>query len=98
MMKSPSEEYQRMVDCVMKMALRYTHVSFTLKRDQQIEADIHTNGNQTITILHNMKMLYGTEITKDIHQTRINFDDTPYKFQCQAYFTGTQYSVSRIHS
>lgn len=94
MMKSASEEYTRMVDCVMKMALRNTHVSFTLKRDTQIEPDIHTDGKETITILHNMKMLYGADMVKDMYETMINTDDTPYKFQCKACFTGTQYSVS----
>ena len=94
MMKSASEEYTRMVDCVMKMALRNTHVSFSLKRDTQIEPDVHTNGKETTTILHNMKMLYGADMVKDMYETIINLDDTPYKFQCKAYFTGTQYSVS----
>ncbi|CAF3299294.1 unnamed protein product [Rotaria socialis] len=94
MMKSASEEYTRMVDCVMKMALRNTHVSFTLKRDTQLEPDIHTDGKETITILHNMKMLYGADMVKDMYETMINTDDTPYKFQCKACFTGTQYSCS----
>ncbi|CAF1565115.1 unnamed protein product, partial [Rotaria sordida] len=94
MMKSPSEEYTKMVDCVMKMALRNTHVSFSLKRDTQIESDVHTNGKETTTILQNMKMLYGADMTKDMYETIINTDDTPYKFQCKAYFTGTQYSCS----
>jgi DNA mismatch repair ATPase MutL len=95
-MKSASEEYTRMVDCVMKMALRNTHVSFSLKRDQQIEPDVHTNGKETTTIQNNIKILYGTDMIKDIYETIIQFDDTPYKFQCKAYFTGTQYSVSFI--
>ncbi|CAF0996988.1 unnamed protein product [Rotaria sordida] len=94
MMKSASEEYTKMVDCVMKMALRNTHVSFSLKRDTQIESDVHTNGKETTTILQNMKMLYGADMTKDMYETIINTDDTPYKFQCKAYFTGTQYSCS----
>ncbi len=93
MIKSPSEEYTRMVDIVMKMALRNIHVSFSLKRDTQIESDVHTNGKETTTILHNMKMLYGADMVKDMYDTSINYDDTPYKFQCKAYFTGTQYSV-----
>jgi DNA mismatch repair protein MLH1 len=98
MLKSSSEEYTRMVDCVMKMALRNTHVSFSLKRDTQIEPDVHTNGKETTTtaILNNMKILYGADMVKDIYEATINFDDTPYKFQCKAYFTGTQYSVCLI--
>lgn len=94
MMKSTAEEYTRIVDCVMKMALRNIHVSFSLKRDTQTEPDVHTNAKETTTILHNMKMLYGADMVKDMHETIINTDDTPYKFQCKAYFTGTQYSVS----
>ena len=90
MLKSPSEEYTKMVDCVMKMALRNTNVSFSLKRDTQIEADVYTNGKETTTILHNMKMLYGADMAKDMYETTIKLDDTPYKFQCNAYFTGTQ--------
>jgi DNA mismatch repair ATPase MutL len=94
MLKSSSEEYTKMVDIVMKMALRNTHVAFTLKRDAQVEPDVHTNGKETTTILHNMKMLYGIDMIKDIYETTIEFADTPYKFQCKAHFTGTQYSVS----
>ncbi|CAF1236392.1 unnamed protein product [Adineta steineri] len=94
MIKSPSEEYTRMVDCVMKMALRNIHVSFSLKRDSQIEPDVHTNGKEATTILHNMKMLYGADMVKDMYEIMINLDDTPYKFQCKACFTGTQYSSS----
>ncbi|UJR24823.1 hypothetical protein I4U23_006198 [Adineta vaga] len=94
MMKSGSEEYTRMVDCVMKMALRNTQVSFTLKRDTQIEPDVHTIGKETTTILHNMKLLYGADMVKDMFETIINENDTPYKFQCKACFTGTQYSSS----
>jgi len=94
MLKSSSEEYTRMVDCVMKMALRNIHVSFSLKRDTQIEPDVHTNGKETTTILHNMKILYGPDMVKDIYETSIQLDDTPYQFQCKAYFTGIQYSVS----
>jgi len=94
MIKSSSEEYTKMVDCVMKMALRNTNVSFSLKRDTQIEPDIHTNGKETTNILHNIKILYGPDMIKDMYETIIQFNDTPYKFQCNAYFTGTQYSVS----
>jgi DNA mismatch repair ATPase MutL len=97
MMKSPSEEYTRMVDCVMKLALRNIHVSFSLKRDSQVEPDVHTNGKEANTILHNMKTLYGADMVKDMYETSINPDDTPYKFQCKACFTGTQYSV-RVRS
>ena len=93
MLKSPNEEYTKMVDCVMKMALRNTQVSFTLKRDAQVEPDVHTNGKETTTILHNMKMLYGVDMIKDMYEAAIELDDTPYKFQCKAHFTGTQYSV-----
>jgi DNA mismatch repair ATPase MutL len=96
MLKSSSEEYTKMVDIVMKMALRNTNVSFSLKRDTQIEPDVQTNGKETTTILHNMKMLYGADMVKDMYETTIQFDDTPYKFQCKTYFTGTQYSVSFI--
>ena len=92
MLKSPSEEYTRMVECVMKLALRNSQVSFSLKRDTQIEADLHTNGKET-TILNNIKILYGPELVKDIQQTNIEENDTAFRFQCQAYFTGTQYSV-----
>ena len=94
MLKSPNEEYTKMVDSVMKMALRNTQVSFTLKRDAQVEPDVHTTGKDTTTILHNMKTLYGVDMVKDMHETSIELDDTPYKFQCKAHFTGTQYSVS----
>ena len=92
MLKSPNEEYTKMVDSVMKLALRNTSVSFTLKRDSQVEADIHTNGKES-SILDNMKLLYGSEMVKDIYQAKIVFDDTPYRFQCEAHFTGIQYSV-----
>ena len=37
MLKSPNEEYTKMVDCMMKLALRNTNVSLTLKRDAQVE-------------------------------------------------------------
>ncbi|CAF2120334.1 unnamed protein product, partial [Rotaria magnacalcarata] len=65
MIKSASEEYTKMIDCVMKMALRNTHVSFSLKHDTQIGPDVQTNGKEATTILHNMKMLYGTDMAKD---------------------------------
>ena len=94
MLKSPSEEYTRIVECVMKMALRNTNVSFSLKRDQHVEADIHTNGKETTTVMSNMNMLYGADLVKDMYNTIIEFDDTPYKFKCEAHFTGIQYSVS----
>jgi len=92
MLKSPSEEYTKMVDCVMKMALRNTNVSFTLKRDSQVEPDVQTNGKIN-DILQNIQILYGNDIFKNIYQVHIQSEDTPYKFQCQAHFTGIQYSV-----
>jgi DNA mismatch repair ATPase MutL len=96
MLKSSSDEYTKMVDIVMKMALRNTNVAFTLKRDTQIEPDVQTQGKETATITNNMKMLYGVDMVKDMYETAIQIDDTPYKFQCKAHFTGTQYSVSLI--
>ena len=80
MIKSPSEEYTRMVDIVMKMALRNTHVSFSLKHDTQIEWDVHRNGKETTTIQHNMKMLYGADLVKDMYEIKIETNDTLYKF------------------
>ena len=91
-MKSSSEEYTRMIDCVMKMALRNTNVSFSLKRDTKVEPDVHTNGKETTTIANNIQLLYGSDLAKDLYEAKINSDETPYKFQCHAQFTGTQHS------
>lgn len=98
MLKSSSEEYTRIVDCVMKMAVRNTNVSITLKRDNQVEADVQTIGRETTTTLINMKLLYGPQMVKDMFEAKIDVDDTPYRFRCEAHFTGTQYSVSKVNS
>ena len=37
--------------------------------------------------------LYGVGMVKDMYEASIELDDTSYKFQCKAHFTGTQYSV-----
>ena len=98
MMKSPAEEYTHMVDCVMKMALRNAHVFFSLKRDAQVEPDVQTSGKESSTLTTNMKLLYGAELVKDLDETKIDMDETPYKFQYRAHFTGTQCSVNDGHS
>ena len=93
MLKSSSEEYTRMVERGVKLALRNSQVSFSLKRDARIEAGLHTNRKET-TVPNNVKILYRTELlVKDIQQANIEENDTAYRFQCQAYFTGTQYSL-----
>ncbi|CAF1045376.1 unnamed protein product, partial [Didymodactylos carnosus] len=90
MMKS-LDEYHRIVDCVQKLALRNTHVSFQLKHDQQLDCDILTL--PSTTLYQNMKQLYGPEIVRDMYDITIS-KHALYLFECKAYFTGTNYSSS----
>lgn len=66
---SPAEEHARIFDVVAKYAVRTTGVGFTLKRQNQPKADIHTLPH--FTRLNSIKAIYGAAIANHLRPVSV---------------------------
>lgn len=90
-LKSPNEEFQKIVDVVMKYAVHNSKVGFTLKK-QGHGPFIRTVSNSTQ--IETIRNLYGKEISKEL--MNIEHKDDIHKFTMKSLITKASYSGKRL--
>ncbi|XP_055840239.1 DNA mismatch repair protein Mlh1 [Episyrphus balteatus] len=90
-LKSPNEEFQKIVDVVMKYAVQNSKVGFTLKKQGQ-SPFIRTMPNSTQK--DNIKNLYGMQIFKELLDVELK--DDLHRFAMKALITKVSYSAKKL--
>ena len=91
-LKSPAEEYAKIVDVVGKYAIHNSGVAFTVKKHGQNLGDVRTLN--TSSILDNISTIYGANIVKEI--LTVSCDNQQYGFKMTGYLTNANYSMKRL--
>lgn len=99
-LKSPSEEFQRIADVVSKYAIHNTGVGFSLKRTgdngpQLTEGpkDIRTQANASLE--QNIAVIYGSSIERELISFDIDDTDGPLNFKAAGKVTGVNYNTKK---
>lgn len=91
-LKSPGEEYAKIVDVVGKYAIHNSGVAFTVKKHGQNLGDVRTLNKSSI--VDNISTIYGTSVVKEILE--VTCDNTQYGFKLKGYITNANYSMKRL--
>jgi DNA mismatch repair protein MLH1 len=91
-LKSPGEEYAKIVDVVGKYAIHNSGVAFTVKKHGQNLGDVRTLN--TSSIVDNISTIYSASIVKEILE--ISCDNQQYGFKMNGFITNANYSMKRL--
>ena len=91
-LKSPGEEYAKIVDVVSKYAIHNSGIAFTVKKHGQNMGDLRTLN--TSSVLDNISTIYDTNIAKEILE--ISCDNEKYGFKMKGYITNANYSKKKL--
>jgi len=99
-LKSPSEEFQRISDVVSKYAIHNTGVGFSLKKTgdtgpqwSENTKDIRTQANSSLE--QNVAIIYGTSIEKELIEFNIDQSKGPLNFKASGRVTGVNYNTKK---
>ncbi len=76
-LKSPADEYQRIIDVVTRFAVHNASVGFSLKKVTDAANDVRTPTNSTS--VDNIRLLYGNAVAKELVQ--LDVTDNVCKFK-----------------
>eukprot|EP00898_Chlorokybus_atmophyticus_P001568 jgi/Chlat1/2411/Chrsp17S02666 len=95
-LKSPSEEYNLILDTVGKYAIYNTHVSFSCKKHGETRSDIHTQAQGTR--LDAIRSIYGPSVAKELIPIKTKEDDESVgRFEAEGLISSANYSGKRTN-
>lgn len=99
-LKSPSEEFQRIADVVSKYAIHNTGIGFSLKRTgdsgpqwSEGTKDVRTQPHSTQE--QNISVIYGSSIEKELIPFEIDEQKSPLKFKACGQITGVNFNTKK---
>ena len=94
-LRSPSDEYHRIVDVMTKYAVHFSGVSFTCKKHGEHAADMHTTVGASIT--DNIAALYGQRVSRELLEFEVDQDKIPtgLKFKCEGQVSGVNFNMKK---
>ncbi|SAM04902.1 hypothetical protein [Absidia glauca] len=91
-LRSPSDEYNRIVDVVSRYAIHNSGVSFSCKRQGSLSADVQTT--TTATIIDNLRQIHGSSVSSELLCSgERSFDSLDFKMN--TYISNANYSMKR---
>ncbi|XP_076831113.1 DNA mismatch repair protein Mlh1 isoform X2 [Brachyhypopomus gauderio] len=90
-LKSPSEEYSRIVEVVSRYAIHNSGKSFTVKKQGEMVADVKTLHNATV--LDNVRVVFGVAVSREMIE--VECEDQKLAFKLQGYISNANYSVKK---
>ncbi|XP_030621620.1 DNA mismatch repair protein Mlh1 [Chanos chanos] len=90
-LKSPSEEYSRIVEVVSRYAIHNSGKSFTVKKQGDMMADMKTLPNASI--LDNVRGLFGVTVCRELIE--VECEDQKLAFRMNGYISNANYSVKK---
>lgn len=91
-LSSPSDEFNKISEVVTRYAVHNPTVSFSLNKQGESASSVRTPHNSTH--VNNVKMLYGTSVSKELID--IQDQSSKYNFKFHALVTNTKYTSKRM--
>ncbi|XP_058238512.1 DNA mismatch repair protein Mlh1 isoform X2 [Hemibagrus wyckioides] len=90
-LKSPSEEYSKIVEVVSRYAIHNSGKSFTVKKQGEMVADVKTLANASV--LDNIRVVFGVALSREMIE--VGCEDQKLSFKMKGYITNANYSVKK---
>ncbi|KAM6956701.1 DNA mismatch repair protein Mlh1 [Aplochiton taeniatus] len=90
-LKSPSEEYARIVEVVSRYAIHNSGKSFAVKKQGETMADVRTLPNASI--LDNIRVVFGNAVSRELIE--VGCEDQKLAFTLKGYISNANYSVKK---
>lgn len=90
-LKSPSEEYAKIVEVVSRYAIHNSGVSFSVKKQGETVADVRTLANATT--VDNIRSIFGSAVSRELIE--VGCEDSKLAFKMKGYISNANYSVKR---
>ncbi|XP_072533534.1 DNA mismatch repair protein Mlh1 [Salminus brasiliensis] len=90
-LKSPSEEYSRIVEVMSRYAIHNSGKSFTVKKQGEMVADVKTLPNASV--LDNVRVVFGVAVSREMIE--VGCEDQKLAFKLQGYISNANYSVKK---
>ncbi|KAI8334638.1 MutL-like protein 1, colon cancer, nonpolyposis type 2 [Chlamydoabsidia padenii] len=90
-LRSPSDEYNRIVDVISRYAIHNAGVSFSCKRLGALSADVQTI--TTASIIDNIRQIHGSSVSSELLFGERSFESLD--FGMKTYISNANYSVKR---
>lgn len=91
-LKSPGEEYSKILDVVSKYAIHNSGVAFTCKKQGESKADVRTQTNASVQ--DNIRAIYGAAVARELLE--VVCDNLKLGFKMKGYVTNANYSVKKL--
>ncbi|XP_060781490.1 DNA mismatch repair protein Mlh1 [Neoarius graeffei] len=90
-LRSPSEEYSRIVEVVSRYAIHNSGKSFTVKKQGEMVADVKTFANASV--LDNIRLVFGVALSREMME--VECEDQKLAFKLKGYISNANYSVKK---
>ncbi|KAG1950460.1 DNA mismatch repair protein Mlh1 [Pimephales promelas] len=90
-LKSPSEEYSRIIEVVSRYAIHNSGKSFAVKKQGEMVADVKTQMNASV--LDNIRVVFGVAVSRELIE--VECEDQKLAFKMKGYISNANYSVKK---
>ncbi|XP_051946007.1 DNA mismatch repair protein Mlh1 [Xyrauchen texanus] len=90
-LKSPSEEYSRIIEVVSRYAIHNSGKSFAVKKQGEMVADVKTLPNASV--LDNIRVVFGVAVSRELIE--VECEDQKLAFKLKGYISNANYSVKK---
>ncbi|KAM9476597.1 DNA mismatch repair protein Mlh1 [Clarias gariepinus] len=90
-LKSPSEEYSKILEVVSRYAIHNSGKSFTVKKQGEMVADVKTLPNASV--LDNIRVVFGVALSREMIE--VECEDQKLAFKLKGFISNANYSVKK---
>ncbi|KAG7230105.1 hypothetical protein INR49_009825, partial [Caranx melampygus] len=90
-LKSPSDEYSRIVEVVSRYAIHNSGKSFSVKKQGETVADVRTLPNATV--VDNIRAVFGNAVSRELIE--VGCEDQKLAYKMKGYISNANYSVKK---
>uniref|UniRef100_A0A7N8WWS8 DNA mismatch repair protein MLH1 n=1 Tax=Mastacembelus armatus TaxID=205130 RepID=A0A7N8WWS8_9TELE len=90
-LKSPSDEYSRIVDVVSRYAIHNSGKSFSVKKQGETVADVRTLPNASV--VDNIRGVFGNAVSRELIE--VCCEDQKFAYKMKGYISNANYSVKK---
>ncbi|KAL6612689.1 DNA mismatch repair protein MutL [Neocallimastix sp. 'constans'] len=91
-LKSPGEEYNRILDIVTRYAIHFSGISFSCKKQGSNTTDIYTSSSSTH--VDNIRQIYGLQISREL--IKIDYTAENHDYKASGYITNANYNTKKM--
>ncbi|XP_008283544.1 DNA mismatch repair protein Mlh1 isoform X2 [Stegastes partitus] len=90
-LKSPSDEYSRIVEAVSRYAIHNSGKSFSVKKQGETVADVRTLPNASV--VDNIRGVFGNAVSRELIE--VGCEDQKFAYKMKGYISNANYSVKK---